>query len=187
MWISHHRWRQDGNRCPHGRVQWDDVQLHYNGNISIFKQCYLPYLVWQISLVPSCQFECVHTHTHTPASIHTTCQWVMHVSSTSHTFCMIHTWNKVPTRNHVKWDNNARMWKVWSMRTHKRHANCGSQTPTQIIKQDWYPHGVYEGKTSTTLILFSCRTWFQFGRHANSQNKRFPMLIHKRPLHDFKD
>jgi len=69
------------------------------------------------------------------------------------------------------------------MRTQKRHAYCSSQTPTWIMKQDWYLHGVYEGKTSTTLIPFSCRTWFQFGRYANSQNKWFPTLIHKRPLH----
>jgi hypothetical protein len=24
------------------------------------------------------------------------------------------------------------------MRIHKRHAYCGSQTPTQIMNQDWY-------------------------------------------------
>jgi hypothetical protein len=39
-------------------------------------------------------------------------------------------------------------------------------------------------KTDPTLILFSGKTLFQLGGYMNSQNKRFPMLTYKLPLHD---
>jgi hypothetical protein len=54
---------------------------------------------------------CIHTHTHThtqnlsPASTHTTCQWVVYVSSTSHTFCMTQSSYQKSCKMGQQWKN----------------------------------------------------------------------------------
>lgn len=43
-------------------------------------------------------------------------------------------------------------------------------------------HGVYDGETESTLILFSIEAWCHLSEYMNSQNYRSPSLTHKVPL-----
>jgi hypothetical protein len=46
-----------------------------------------------------------------------------------------------------------------------------------------YLHGVHDVETDPTVILYIGHPLFQLGGCVNSQNKRFPILICKTPLH----
>jgi hypothetical protein len=59
---------------------------------------------------------------------------------------------------------------------------------TQVAKQyllcEVVSHGVHDEKNDSAFVLFRFKTWFELSGFLNSQNNRFPLLIHEVPLHD---
>ena len=50
---------------------------------------------------------------------------------------------------------------------------CGdTDRETSLNFVNWYLHGMYNGETDLTLVLFSDEPWFHPGGYVNSQNDR---------------